>query len=61
MKKFRSMEIMQEEKRKILCYNKDDMGNKYKIYCKSEETNNFYYYNSFKTYGEAKQYFDKIY
>ena len=52
---------MQEEKRKSLCYNKDDMGNKYKIYCKSEETNNFYYYNSFKTYGEAKQYFDKIY
>ena len=32
MKKFKGMEIMQEEKRKILCYNKDDMGNKYKIY-----------------------------
>lgn len=59
--KFKGMEIICKSNRKLLCYNRDDLGARYKIYCKYEGYTCFTYCNSFKTLGEAQAYFDKIF
>lgn len=58
---FRGMEIIYKGERKLLCYNQDDLGAQYKIYCKKDGYACFAYSIAFKTLGEAKTYYDKIY
>lgn len=54
MTKWRGMEVLFTDGKKMLVYSQFDLGNRYKVY-----VNKKWYYSA-GTFGEAKAYYDKI-